>query len=60
MKDFAVFIQKLVDEEYPDAEVIRIIADNLNTHKIKSFYQAGSQLENVVVAYKPRPKISAI
>ena len=45
MKDFAVFIQKLVDEEYPDAEVIRIIADNLNTHKIKSFYKTFSEDE---------------
>jgi predicted secreted protein len=45
MKDFAVFIQKLVDEEYPDAEVIRIIADNLNTHKIKSFYETFSEDE---------------
>ena len=45
MKDFAVFIQKLVDEEYPDADVIRIIADNLNTHKIKSFYETFSEDE---------------
>jgi len=31
--------------EYPDAEVIRIIADNLNTHKIKSFYETFSEDE---------------
>jgi hypothetical protein len=29
-------------------------------HSWKISIQAGSQLENVVVAYKPRPKISAI
>jgi hypothetical protein len=45
MKDFALFMRKLVDEEYPDAEVIRIVADNLNTHKIKSFFETFSEDE---------------
>lgn len=45
IKDFALFIRKLVDEEYPDAEVIRIVADNLNTHKIQSFFKTFSNDE---------------
>ena len=45
MKDFAIFIQNLVDEEYPDADVVRIVADNLNTHKIKSFFETFSNDE---------------
>lgn len=45
MKDFAIFIRNLVDEEYPDAEVVRIVADNLNTHKIKSFFKTFSDDE---------------
>ena len=32
----------LVDEEYPDIENIRLVMDNLDTHKEKSFYEAGS------------------
>ena len=39
MKDFALFVKDLVDE-YPNAEVIRLVTDNLNTHKEKSFYEA--------------------
>ena len=45
MKDFALFIRNLVDKEYPDVEVIRIIADNLNTHKKKSFFETFSDDE---------------
>ena len=40
MKDFALFVKKVVDEGFPDAEVIDLICDNLNTHKPKSFYEA--------------------
>ena len=30
--DFAHFVKELVDEDYKDAELIRLIVDNLNTH----------------------------
>jgi hypothetical protein len=36
--DFAQFVKILIDE-YPNAEVIRLVADNLNTHNEKSFYE---------------------
>ena len=40
MKDFAHQMKWLVDEQYPEAEVIRIVMDNLNTHKPASLYEA--------------------
>jgi hypothetical protein len=45
MKDFAQFVKMLVDEKYPDVEVIRLITDNLNTHKKKAFHETFSKEE---------------
>lgn len=39
MVDFAHFMQDL-DKRYRQAEVIRVVLDNLNTHAAKSFYEA--------------------
>lgn len=39
-QDFAHQMKWLVDERYPEAEVIRIVMDNLNTHKWASLYEA--------------------
>ena len=36
-KDFAQFMDKL-SQEYPQAESIRLVLDNLNTHRPASFY----------------------
>ena len=38
--DFAEQMKWLVDEAYPDATVIRLVLDNLNTHKLGSLYEA--------------------
>lgn len=38
-QDFARCMQRLVDEFYPDAEVIRVVLDNLNTHTPSALYQ---------------------
>lgn len=38
--DFAYQIKWLVDECYPEAEVIELTLDNLNTHKPASLYEA--------------------
>jgi hypothetical protein len=38
--DFAAEMQKLVDVRYPEAERIRLVCDNLNTHKPGSLYEA--------------------
>lgn len=39
MKDFALFVKMVVDKEYYEADVIRLVIDNLNTHKEKAFYE---------------------
>jgi len=45
MKDFARFMKILVTEKYSEAEVIRLVTDNLNIHKEKSFYETFSEEE---------------
>lgn len=39
MRDFAKFVKHLVDREYPKAEKLHLVVDNLNTHKEASFYE---------------------
>lgn len=39
-KDWALAMRELSDVQYPDAEVIDIVMDNLNTHSPASFYEA--------------------
>jgi DDE superfamily endonuclease len=36
--DFAHQMKWLVDQAYPDAKVVRVVLDNLNTHKVASLY----------------------
>jgi DDE superfamily endonuclease len=40
MQDFAHQMRWLVDEAYPEAEVVRLVLDNLNTHRPASLYEA--------------------
>lgn len=58
--DFAHQMKWLVDERYPQAEVIRVVLDNLNTHKIASLYEAFAPQEARRIAKKlefhPTPK----
>jgi hypothetical protein len=39
MQDFAACMQWLVDELYPHAETIRVVLDNLSTHKPAALYE---------------------
>ncbi len=39
MQDFAHRMRWLVDEAYPDVPVVRVVLDNLNTHRVASLYQ---------------------
>ena len=39
-KDYAECLRKISDEMYPDAEVIVLVQDNLNTHSPASLYEA--------------------
>ena len=38
--DWAYHIQWLLEEQYPDAEKVVLVMDNLNTHNISSLYEA--------------------
>jgi hypothetical protein len=37
-EDFAGWLRELVDECYPDADRIRLVVDNLNTHTLAALY----------------------
>src|SRR5207253_6092578 len=50
--DFAHAMQWLVDIGYPEATVIRVVVDNLNTHKIASLYEAFEPAEARRIARK--------
>jgi len=58
--DFAYQMKWLVDEGYPDAQVVRVVLDNLNTHKIASLYATFPAPEARRIARKlefhPTPK----
>lgn len=43
--DFALQMRALADEHYPDATKIRVVMDNLNTHRVASLYQAFEPAE---------------
>lgn len=49
--DFAHAMRHIV-ECYPDAEVIRVVLDNLNTHKTASLYEAFAPEEARAIARK--------
>lgn len=38
LDDFAEQMRQLVDVHYPDAERIRVVLDNLNTHRVSALY----------------------
>ena len=40
MQDFAHQMRWLVDEAYPEIPVVRVVLDNLNTHRMASLYEA--------------------
>ena len=60
MIDFARFMKNFVINEYSEVEVIRVITDNLNIHKEKSFYEAFSEdeakkiVEKIEFHYTPK------
>lgn len=39
-RDWAGFVRELVDLRYPEAEVVVLVEDNLNTHTLGSLYEA--------------------
>jgi hypothetical protein len=58
--DFAHVVQELVDEQYPQAQKLVLVMDNLNTHKPASLYEAFAPaearrlLERLEIHYTPK------
>jgi len=52
-QDFARCMQWLVDEAYPEATLIRVVLDNLNTHTIAALYETFAAPE----ANRLRPRL---
>ena len=52
MVDWAHAVRELVDVHYPEAEVIVLVMDNLNTHGIGSLYEAFPPAEARRIAQK--------
>lgn len=59
-KDWAQEMGTLLDDDFPEAEKIILVCDNLNTHKIASFYetfppeQARSYAKRLEIHYTPK------
>ena len=58
--DFTEVIREIVDNQYPDAEKVVLVMDNLNTHKPASLYQAFEPkearrlLDRLEIHYTPK------
>jgi hypothetical protein len=58
--DFAHLLREVIDEQYPQAEKIVLVMDNLNTHKPASLYEAFAPaearrlLERLEIHYTPK------
>jgi hypothetical protein len=58
--DWAEEIAKLLDEDFPNAEKVVLVMDNLNTHKIGSLYerfpaeQASGYMKRLEIHYTPK------
>lgn len=48
--DWAQKVKWLLDEQYPDAEQVVLVCDNLNTHNIASLYEAFDPAEALRLA----------
>lgn len=44
-KDYAECLRKIADQMYPDADVVVLVQDNLNTHSPASLYEAFEPVE---------------
>jgi hypothetical protein len=58
--DFAHLLQEVVDVQYPQADKIVLVMDNLNTHKLASLYEAFAPpearrlMERLEIHYTPK------
>ena len=58
--DWAEQVRQLVDQDYPDADRVTLVMDNLNTHRLSSLYEAFEPqearrlAERLEVVYTPK------
>jgi hypothetical protein len=58
--DWAEEVRRLLDEDYPDAEIVTLVCDNLNTHRVASLYKAfdaetaGRLRRRLRIVYTPK------
>src|SRR5450759_2016581 len=58
--DFAEFMKILITKNYSEAEIVRLVTDNLNIHNEKSFYETFGEeeakqiLEKIEFHYTPK------
>ena len=43
--DWALVVRELLDVQFPDAQIVRLVMDNLNTHSLGSLYEAFEPTE---------------
>lgn len=53
--DWARHVKELLDVHYPDADCVRLVVDNLSTHKLASLYEAFSPEEALRLARRLDP-----
>jgi DDE superfamily endonuclease len=53
--DYAAFMQTLLTRHYPQAEALRLVQDNLNTHTPGAFYEVLPPAEAFALAQKFQP-----
>jgi hypothetical protein len=65
-KDWAIFLQEVLEEQYPEAEKVVLVLDNLNTHTPASFYgafppeQAKALIDRLEIHYTPSMRAGLI
>jgi hypothetical protein len=58
--DWALMVRELLDVHFPDAEIVRLVMDNLNTHTAGSLYEAFAApearrlAERIKIHYTPK------
>ncbi|MCA1838270.1 MAG: transposase, partial [Actinobacteria bacterium] len=53
--DYAAFMQTLLAHHYPQAETLRVVQDNLNTHTPGAFYEVLPPAEAFALAQRFEP-----
>jgi hypothetical protein len=54
-EDDAQFMKAVIEEHYPEAEFLRVVQDNLNTHPPAAFYEAFPAAEAFALAQRLEP-----